>query len=406
MPKRVVVTGLGVVSPLGIGKDAFWQGLVAGQSGIREISAFDTSEYSITRGGEVVGFDPRVFMSEGTAQRVGRASQYAIAAARMALEDAAVDLQALDRSRAGVSLGTTMGEIQAIEKITALLHSGGARAVPASLLAQFPVYHISANVAGEFEFSGPNLMLPTACAAGNYAIGYALDLLRSGRADAMIAGGVDPLSQIAFTGFHKLNSMARDCPRPFSKDREGMMVSEGAGVLVLETEEHAARRSARIYAELLDYGLSCDAHHMTAPHPEGQGALRAMQSALSRAGLPPERLDYINAHGTGTPANDKVETLAIKRLLGDRAHAVPVTSIKSMLGHTMGAASALEAIACVLIVQQGLIPPTANYQEPDPDCDLDYVPNTARWAEVRVAMSNSYAFGGNNASLIVSQVSQ
>lgn len=400
----MVVTGVGVLSPFGVGVEAFWAGLLAGRSGISEIGSFDTSEYEVKRAGVLQGFDPLAFMDAETVRVAGRAAQFAIAAARMALDDARLDVAALEPSRAGVCLGTTVAEIAEIEAATEQAFREGPEAVAPALYARCAASTIPAHVAAEFGLGGPNMLIPTACAAGNYALGYARDLIRAGRADVMLAGGADPLSQIAFTGFHKLNSMAPDVPRPFSLGRKGMMVSEGAGVLVLEAYDAAVARGATIYAEVLGYGLACDAHHMTAPHPEGTGALAAMSQALGDAGLEAGQVDYINAHGTGTPANDKAETRAVKRLLGERAPRVPISSIKSMLGHTMGAASALEAIACVLAIRDGMIPPTANYEAADPDCDLDYVPNTARAAELSVVMSNSYAFGGNDASVLFGRV--
>jgi 3-oxoacyl-[acyl-carrier-protein] synthase II len=395
-----VITGLGVISPLGVGVETFWQAILAARSGISEITAFDTHEYTVHRGGLVLDFIPTDYMTSDLAARAGRASQYAIAATRLALEHAALASDFYAPSRVGVCLGTTAAEIAAIEDAATLVFREGAQASPQrlkGLRAQSPAWQIPAFVAAANAWSGPNALIPTACAAGNYAIGFGLDQIIKGRADAMVVGGVDPFSQIAFTGFHKLGSMAPDVPRPFSADREGMMVGEGAGVLVLETLENAQKRGAAILAEVLGYGLSCDAHHMTAPHPEGRGAHAAMARAVAHAGLQTADIDYISAHGTGTQANDKVETLAVKRLLGDRAPQVPLSSIKSMLAHTMGAASALEAIACVLALRDGLLPPTANYRVLDPDCDLDCVPNAPRSAAIAVALSNAFAFGGNNA---------
>jgi 3-oxoacyl-[acyl-carrier-protein] synthase II len=391
MIERVVITGLGALSPLGVGVAALWDGLLAGRSGIRPVQAFDTSAYDCHLGGEVPDFDPLAFMSADVARRLGRTSQFGIAAGRMALADAG--LEAPNAERTGIILGTTMGEVQEIEAH----YTAGAPAC----LRKYPVAQIAAAAARVLGLAGPNAVIPTACAAGNYSIGHAADLLRDGRADAMLAGGVDVMAEIQYVGFGRLRSMAPDVPRPFSAGREGMMVSEGAGVLVLERAEDALARGARSYAEVLSYGLSCDAHHMTAPHPDGAGAYAAMAAALAEAGLAPDRVSYINAHGTGTLANDKIETLAIKRLLGEHAYRVPVTSIKSMLGHTMGAASALEAVVTALIIHHGKIPPTAHYLGPDPDCDLDYVTDGPRNVAVEVALSNSYAFGGNNACLVL-----
>lgn len=410
--ERIVVTGLGALSPLGVGVDVLWEGLLAARHGIRPIRTFDTSPYDSRCGGEVPDFDPLKFMPAEVAQGVGRAAQFGIAAGRMALADAGL-LDPRSGSlageggaivpgirppdwRIGLCLGTTMGEIQELE---------AACAGQPGRLRRYPAARLAATIAVELGLGGPNVVLPTACAAGNYSIGHALDLLRDGRADAMVAGGVDVMAEVHFSGFHRLRSMAPDLPRPFSAGRQGMIVSEGAGMLVLEPLGSASRRGARIYAEVLGYGLSCDASHMTAPHPEGAGAHAAMTNALLEAGIAASQVSYINAHGTGTPANDRIETLAIKRLLGDHAYRVPVTSIKAMLGHAMGAASALEAVATALVVFHGRIPPTANYLGPDPECDLDYVTEGAREVAVTVALSNSYAFGGNNACLVLGRFS-
>ncbi len=320
----------------------------------------------------------------------------------MAVEDANFQPQGL---RTGVCLGTAYGESPAMEEMG---EARWRRSESGELdeYGWFPTYLIPARVAAELQLSGPNMIIPTACAAGNYTLGHSLDLLRAGEVDAMIAGAVEPFSLTAYTGFHKLGGMAADVPRPFSGDRSGMMLAEGAGMLVLEPLDRAKARGARIYAELAGYGLSCDAHHMTSPHPEGDGAFASMRGALNDAGAWPAQIDYVNAHGTGTPANDRIETLAVKRLLGERARNVPLTSIKGTLGHSLGAASALEAIACALSISRGCIPPTMNHREPDPECDLDCVPNEAREAEVRFALSNSFAFGGNNCCLLLRRVEE
>ena len=264
----------------------------------------------------------------------------------------------------------------------------------------YPCHTIAAAVAAEVGFAGVNAMIPTACAAGNYAVAFAADALAAGRADLMLAGGADSFSRITYTGFSRLGAISPDLCRPFDRNRKGMIPGEGAGVLVLEPLDRALARGATVYAEVAGYGLSCDAHHMTGAHPEGEGAARAMERALRAAGIAPEDVSYISAHGTGTPSNDRLEAVAVHRVFGARARRVPISSIKSMLGHTMGAASALEAVACSLAVATGLVPPTANFEEADPECDLDVVPNQARELPVSVAMSNAYAFGGNNASVI------
>jgi 3-oxoacyl-[acyl-carrier-protein] synthase II len=263
---------------------------------------------------------------------------------------------------------------------------------------------IPSNVAIEFDLHGPCLMIPTACAAGNYAIGYGFDMIRTGRADVMLAGGADPFSRITYMGFARLGAIAPERCQPFDKNRQGMVPGEGAAVLVLEPLEAAKARGAEIIAEVLGYGVSCDAHHMTAAHPQGDGAIRAMAMAMEGSGITVDDIDYISAHGTGTPTNDRVESLAVRRLFGQRAGDIPMSSIKSMLGHTMGAASAIEAVACALAIDTGVIPPTINYETPDPECDLDYVPNAARKTDPRVILNNAYAFGGNNASLCLARI--
>ena len=321
----------------------------------------------------------------------------AVAAAQLALGDAGLADDALRTMRIGVSFGTTTGAIQTIEHINDLLHTS--REVPERLPHQLPPHATPAGVGKVHGLCGPFAMFATACAAGNYAIGYGSDLIRLGRADAVIAGAADPFSRISFTGFNQFKAVAPERCQPFDRNRKGMMVAEGAGVLVLEPLGSALARNAAIYAEILGYGLSCDAHHMTASSVED--VAECMRKALHEANILPEDVDYISAHGTGTPTNDKNEVAAIKAVFGDRAAAIPISSIKSMLGHTMGAASALEAITCALVVKNDMIPPTINHETPDPECDIDCVPNRSRKYTVNVALNNSYAFGGNNASLVV-----
>ncbi len=398
----IAVTGLGLVTPIGSGHETVWPGLLAGRSGFRPVSSFDTSRHSAHLGAEVPDFDPTAWVRRLRVDSMGRASQLAIAAARLALADAGVDLapMPLERSeRVGVAFGTTSGEPLEIEHLDNLMLGDRLGELGGELAGRYPCHLIAANVASELGFAGPNQMIPTACAAGNYAIAHAVDLLRAGRADLMIAGGADAFSRITYTGFAKLGAIAPDVVRPFAKGRKGMIPGEGAGVIVLEPTERAIARGARIYAEIAGYGLSCDAHHMTAAHPEGDGPARAMERALAAGGLSAEEVSYVSAHGTGTPTNDKLETLAVHRVFG-RGSRVPISSIKSMIGHTMGAASAIEAAVCALAIHEGWIPPTMNFEESDPECDLDCVPNQARQIPVSVAMNNAYAFGGNNASVI------
>lgn len=398
---RVVVTGIGLVTPIGTGRELFWNNLLEGRSGIGPVESFDTSAYNVHRGAEVHDFRAENYLSNLDAAHLGRASQFAIAAARLALADANVEIATLDLKRAGVSMGTTSGEPREVERFDDLFISKKLDRVGPEFLALYPSHVIAAHVARELQFAGVNIMFPTACAAGNYAIAHAFDVLSAGRADLMLAGGSDSFSRITYTGFAQLGAIAPEVCQPFDRYRKGMIPGEGAGVLVLEPLTSAVRRGARIYGEIGGYGLSCDAHHMTAAHPNGDGAIRAMSQALDQSGVRPEDVSYISAHGTGTATNDRLESLAVKRLFGDAAYRVPMSSIKSMLGHTMGAASAIEAAVCALAVFNDRIPPTINLTEPDPDCDLDYVPNCAREHTVRVAMNNAYAFGGNNASLIL-----
>jgi 3-oxoacyl-[acyl-carrier-protein] synthase II len=310
-----------------------------------------------------------------------------------------LNLNSLDRERTGVAIGTTMGESRILEGIDEVWVKKGESAIEPDLIPRLPANVISSNVAIEFKLKGPNYLISTACAAGNYAIGYAYDLIKKGAVDIMFAGGADGFSRIAFTGFNRLLAIAPDFCRPFDKNRKGMMVGEGAAILVLETLEAALKRKADIYAEVLGYGLSCDAHHMTAPH--APGITKAIENALRDSGLAPEDVNYFNAHGTGTSANDKEECLAIKNVFGAYSKKIPVSSIKSMLGHTMGAASAIEAAACCLSVSTDIIPPTINYETPDPECDIDCVPNVSRKMKVDIALNSASAFGGNNACLVL-----
>jgi len=399
-----VITGIGVVTPIGIGKSEFWKNALAGKSGIREIQCIDTSSYRVHRGGEVWDFDASAYLRHIDPSEVGRCSQLAIAATRLALLDADIAPETVPADRVGVSIGTTMGEPQVLEKLDEQWLQQGIRNVSRELVQRYPCNVICANIAREFGFAGPNLMFAAACAAGNYAIGHAADQIRLRRADIMVAGGADCFSRIAFTGFARLAAIAPERCQPFTRDRKGMMVSEGAGALILETFKHASSRNAKIYAEILGCGLACDAFHMTGSHPEGRGMISAMRKALQQSGISPEEVGYISAHGTGTPTNDRMETLAIRHVLGKHAYSVPVSSIKSMIGHTMGAASAIEAAVCALAVRYYAIPPTINYDGCDPECDLDYVPNVAREKPVRAALSNSFAFGGLNAVIALKRV--
>jgi len=398
---RVVVTGVGMITPIGTGRERFWSAARSGASGVTEIERFDTSRYKVHQGCEVHDFDFAGIVGMPPPPGMGRAAQLAVAATHLAFADARLDGGCSGDATVGVSVGTTCGEIQILEQADQARVSDGEDAIPWHTLRHHPAAMIPAHVGHWFGLSGPNVMIPTACAAGNYSIGWAFDTIRFGRADVMVAGGTDPFSRVAFTGFARLGSVAPDRCQPFDRGRRGILVGEGAGIVVLEPLDRALARGAPILAEMLGYAISADAHHMTAPDPEGAGISRAIGRAVESAGIAPAEVDYINAHGTGTPVNDKVETLAIKRVFGRHAYELCVSSTKSMIGHTMGAASAIEAITSVLALRDGVVPPTINYDTPDPDCDLDYVPNVARSRSLRVALNNAIAFGGNNSCVVL-----
>lgn len=397
--RRVVVTGIGVVSSIGIGKDEFWKNLTAGKSGISEVTAFDTSTYENHRGGEVKNFDPLNFIDEVKVKTLGRGSQFAIAASKIAINDSGINFKDLNKDSIAVIVGTTMADAQRIEEIDKAWIEFDEKEVNSKLIPQYPGSVLASNIGFELRITGPNVAIPTACSAGNYSIGYGYDLVGTGRSNYALVGGADPFSRIAFTGFNRLFAVAPERCQPFDKNRKGMIVGEGAGVLFLEPLENAINRHANIYAEILSYALSCDAHHMTAPKVES--IVKVMEKAIKNSGIKKEDVDYISAHGTGTPANDKAECDAIKIIFGDRSKKVSVSSIKSMLGHTMGAASAIEAISCCLAIKESVIPPTINYETPDPECNIDCVPNKARRNPIKVALNNSLAFGGNNACLVM-----
>jgi 3-oxoacyl-[acyl-carrier-protein] synthase II len=395
--KRVVITGLGVISSIGIGWEEFWDSLLKGKSGISPVTSFDTTNHFTHNGGEVKNFNPEEFINEDKINLLSRASQLAIAAAKLAIVDANLSDKYISNIKIGTCIGITSGPIQVIEHIDDKLIKN--EEIKEDLIYQLPVHSTPATIARELKFNGPNLMFSTACAAGNYAIGYGYDLIRLNRADAILAGGIDPFSRISFTGFNQFSAVAPEKCQPFDKNRKGMMVAEGAGILVLESLDVALKRKTTIYAELLGYGLSCDAQHMTQPSVEG--IVQCIIKAMNESGINKEDVDYISAHGTGTTANDKAECAAIKEVFRPLYKQIPVSSIKSMLGHTMGAASALESIACALVIKNDIIPPTINFETPDPECDIDCVPNQARKHKVNIALNNSYAFGGNNASLVL-----
>jgi 3-oxoacyl-[acyl-carrier-protein] synthase II len=407
MERRVVITGLGAVTPLGTGVEQFWQSLIAGRSGIAPLAAFDASAYTTRFAGEVRDFDPLRFMARGDARHMDRYCQFAVAAARMALDESGLDIPSR-ADRVGVLIGSGIGGTWTWENQNLVLHDKGPHRVSPYFIPMLIGDMASGQVSILLGARGPNFGIVSACATSTHAIGEACEIIRRGDADAMIAGGSEaPLTPLGVAGFCSMRALStrnddpeRAC-RPFDKDRDGFVMAEGAAAVVLETAESARERGAKAYCEVIGYGMSADAYHVTAPAPSGEGGARAMASAIRKAGIAPRHIDYINAHGTSTPLNDKLETEALKKALGDAAYAVAISSTKSMTGHLLGAAGAIEAIACALAIEHGIIPPTINYEHPDPECDLDYVPNHARRAAVKVAMSNSFGFGGHNAALIL-----
>jgi 3-oxoacyl-[acyl-carrier-protein] synthase II len=399
--KPVAVTGLGVVTSIGTGRRQFWDSLLTGRSGIGPVKSFDTHAFGVHVGAEISDDSFRSYVSVLDVNSIGRTSQLAIAASRLALQDGALDLSRVSRDRVSVCVGTTSGEPQYIEQFNDHYVAGHIDKIGREFLYGYPCNAIPFNIAKELDIAGEAMMIPTACAAGNYALAHACDLLRAGKADFMLAGGADSFSRITYTGFARLGAIAPEICQPFDRNRKGMIPGEGAAILLLEPTEKAIARGANIYCEIAGYGLSCDAHHMTAAHPEGEGAAQAMKLALEQSGIKAEQVDYISAHGTGTPTNDRLETIAVKKAFGIHAYQVPISSVKSMLGHTMGAASAIEAAVCALAITCGRIPPTMHWHHRDGECDLDYVPNSARVHKVKVAMNNAYAFGGNNSSLVL-----
>lgn len=400
---RIVVTGVGILSPVGKCRDTFWDSVLNRRHGFAKIRSFDTAGFNVNQGAEVHDFEPAAAFKRLNPADVGRASQLAIGAADQALQDAHLERGSRRHRkshRIGVSIGTTSGEPRIIEAVNDCLRENRQAEVDPRFTELYPCHSIAAHVAQEFELGGINRVIPTACAAGNYALADAVDVLQAGRADVMLAGGADSFSRITYSGFYRLGAISPDIVRPFDNDRQGMIPGEGAGVLVLETEQHAKERGAHIYAEVAGYGLSCDAHHMTGPHPDGDGAARAMIEALRCSSISAEDVEYVCAHGTGTRVSDKAETSAIRQALGEQANRVAVSSLKSMLGHTMGAASAIESVACCLALQHQQIPPTANFQSADPACDLDFVTEGAREMKLTHAMNTANAFGGSNAVVI------
>ena len=408
--ERVVVTGLGAITPLALTAEETWQGLIAGRSGIGRVSQFDPNGYPTQIIGEVKGFNPGDYMNPKEAKRMARFSQFAVAAARMALEDAGLVINEENTEEIGVLLGNSVGGIEETEKACRTMFERGGMRISPFFIVMMPPNLAAFQVAYTYGIKGYSSTISAACAAGTQAIGEAADVIRRGKARVMVTGGTEGgVCELALAVFcvGRAYSIRNDEPeracRPFDKDRDGFVGGEGAGILILESLEHALERGARIYAEVLGSGASNDAYHLIAPDPEGLGAARAMRWALEDAGVEPSEVDYINAHGTGTPLGDVSETLAIKKVFGDHAYRVPVSSSKSMIGHLWGAAGAVESIVCILTIRDNIIHPTINLETPDPDCDLDYVPNVARNAQVDIAICNSFGLGGQNACAVFSR---
>lgn len=405
-PRRVAVTGIGVISSLGIGLEDYWQALIAGKSGVGPITLFDASEYRVRIAAEVRGFDPTDYVDKKSARRMDRFSQFSVAAAKLAVDDSSLDIAA-DPDNIGVLVATGIGGLRTFEDETEVLITKGPNRISPLFIPMQIVNMASAQVSISLGTRGPLSTVCTACSAASNAIGDAFEIIRRGAADAMLAGGSEAaITRVGISSFASMRALSErnDEPerasRPFDRDRDGFVMGEGSAILVLEEMERARARGARIYAEVCGYGMSSDAYHISAPEPSGKHQARAMAAALAEAEIEPAEIDYINAHGTSTPLGDEIETRVIKTALGEHAAKVAISSTKSMIGHCLGASGALEAAASILAIDRGVIPPTINLENPDPECDLDYVPNQAREQQVRVAASNSFGFGGHNVTLV------
>ena len=409
--RRVVVTGLGVVSPLGCDLEVFWQRLCSGYNGIRRITRFDASKMATQIAAEVTDFEIDKFIPKKEQRRMDPFCHYAVAAAKLAMADSGVVMANEDPTRVGCLVGSGIGGIAVLEDQHTVLTTKGPDRCSPFMIPMMIVNMASGLIAIDLGLKGPNYCVVSACASGAHSIGEGLRLLQRGEVDMVVAGGTESaITPIGIAGFCSMKAMStrNDAPekasRPFDANRDGFVMGEGAGIVILEDYEHAKKRGARIYCELAGYGATCDASHITAPAPGGEGAARAMAKAIADAGLTPSAIDYVNAHGTSTPLNDKNESAAIKTALGDQARKVMVSSTKSMTGHLLGAAGGVETVICALAIQRGVVPPTMNYETPDPDCDLDYVPNQARQAKIGACLNNSLGFGGHNSSLLLKAV--
>lgn len=410
--KRIVITGMGVMSPIGLGKEAFWKSLESGALGGSLIESFDTSKIPVKIGAEIKNFDPSQSMDHKLIKRIDRNTQFAITAAKEALSEAGLDLKSPGvAERTGIIIGTSTGGQSYMLEQDAIIHKRGPMKISAfTVLNSFPDAG-AAQLAIELGIQGPSFAVSTACSSGLDAIGVSLDLIQNGRIDYAIAGGSEaPICEPIVAAFALVRALStnndnpKTASRPFDKTRDGFVMGEGTGLLVLEEYEHAKKRGANILAEILGHGMTCDAHHITAPDPEAKQAVRAVHMALKNSGVSPDEIDYVSAHGTSTPLNDKAETVIIRNVFKDRAKKIPVSAIKSMIGHLIGAAGSTELIASILGMHKSVVPPTMNYKNPDPDCDLDYVPNEARSYKYKTIMKNSFGFGGKNSILIVRKV--
>jgi len=410
MKRRVVITGLGVVHSLGKEVPDFWNSIKEGKNGIKKITKFDTSDFTTKVGAQIDDFDPTQYIEKKEAKRMDLFTQYAIVASQQAVDMAGIDFSKIDPFRAGVIIGSGIGGIETLEANCKILFEKGPKKVSPFFVPMMIANMASGMVAIRFGIRGPNACVVTACASANHSIGEAMRKIQSGEADVMITGGSEAaLTPLGYSGFCAMRAMSQNedpdsACRPFDKNRDGFVMGEGAGILVLEEYEHAVKRGASILAELAGYGSTGDAYHITAPDPEGLGCIKGIENALEDAGIAPEEVDYFNAHGTSTPLNDPSETKCIKEVFGEHAKKLAISSTKSMTGHLLGAAGGIEAVISVMAIKDGFIPPTINLNEPDPECDLDYVPNKGREADVRCVVSNALGFGGHNGALVFKKI--
>ncbi len=406
--RRVVITGLGVVAPNGIGKDAFWQANIEGKSGVDKITVFDVSNLESKIAAQVKNFDPLQYIPKEVAKRTDRFTHLGLASAKMAIEDSKLDLEKENRNRIGVVIGSGLGGVLFHEEQILAGYEKGVHRLNPLCVPRISPNAVSSHIAIQYGLLGPNMVISTACASGTHALGEAFRKVQHGEIDLCLAGGAEaPLTQFNFGAYDALKVLSRrnaspqEASRPFDKERDGFVMGEGAAVLILEELNHALKRNAHIFAEIIGYASNSGAYHMVMPQPEGKDAAQAIIQALKDANLKPQDINYINAHGTSTQANDKAETQAIKQVFSDYANKIPISSTKSMIGHTLGAAGGIEAVVCALTIEYNIIPPTINYQHKDPECDLDYVPNKARKTNVNTILSNSFGFGSTNACIIV-----